>query len=103
MEKLTNLVQIRVDDCRYAGYRNPGKIETLKESLRTDGPIAPIVAVEHEDHFEVIDGGRRLQAYEELGWRYIIARLVEPHEAERTMMAANVATIVTGIRNGALI
>jgi len=54
--------------------KNMGDIESLAESLKSNGQITPIVISKKN---VLIAGGRRLEAAKNLGWRTINAVIIE--------------------------
>lgn len=52
---------------------DPVEINSLAESIREQGLIQPIVVEQHNGHYVLIDGERRLRAVKSLGWGSIPA------------------------------
>jgi ParB/RepB/Spo0J family partition protein len=65
--------------------------ESLKQSIKEIGLIAPIVVMKFADKFEIVAGARRHQACKALGWEFIPASILEPNSETyfRTMSAEN--------------
>ncbi len=53
------------------------EIDELVPSIRQHGLIHPIVVRIKDDHFEIVAGMRRYLAFKKLGWRKILAHIME--------------------------
>ncbi|MDR3284258.1 MAG: ParB N-terminal domain-containing protein [Treponema sp.] len=68
-------VQISEIKVKHRVRRDLGNLETLKDSLRRYGLLTPITL---NGRYELVAGGRRLEAAKQLGWTSITANVVEP-------------------------
>jgi ParB family chromosome partitioning protein len=67
-------VQISEIKVKHRVRRDLGNLETLKDSMRRYGLLTPITL---SGKYELIAGGRRLEAAKQLGWTSIAANIVE--------------------------
>lgn len=59
--------------------KDMGDIESLKDSLRTYGLLNPITL---NENYELIAGGRRLEAAKQIGWESINAIVLDKNISE---------------------
>jgi ParB-like chromosome segregation protein Spo0J len=74
---------------RYRRYRlaDSGAERAMAQSLQQWGQLAPVVAWPQDEHWEVVDGFKRLTAARELGWPTLLVRELAGAD-ERTVKAA---------------
>ena len=77
MKAARYLIQVSVTDCRRKGEYRDSYIDNLCKDLLNRGQIEPITVIEHLDHFEILDGNRRVEAFVKLRWLKIIAKVVQ--------------------------
>jgi ParB family chromosome partitioning protein len=62
------------------------EIDQLSESIKLHGLLQPIVICEAGDHYEVLAGGRRVEAAKKAGWTSIDATLTKPTDAQAAVL-----------------
>jgi ParB/RepB/Spo0J family partition protein len=72
----------------------PRQIEQMKASLTAHGQLTPLVVVNRQNGLELIDGFKRHQAAQQMGWTRLQATFLEVDEAGQwvAMLALNRAT-----------
>lgn len=88
---VTNLF---IDDIKprpNARHRSENDVSDLAESIAAVGLINPIRVRRHGDYYEVIAGGHRLQAMDQLGWQHVPCIVVDDDDvqAEMAMITEN--------------
>ncbi|MDO4576372.1 MAG: ParB/RepB/Spo0J family partition protein [Planctomycetia bacterium] len=66
---------------------DPKEIQLLAESLKTHGLIQPIMLRPNADRFQLIAGERRFRAAVRLGWKEVVARVVEANDRQMSEIA----------------
>ncbi len=66
-------------------------IADLKEEIERDGLLSALVVRRHDDHYELLDGERRLRTLKELGWAMVPVdvREVDDRAARRAVFKLN--------------
>lgn len=66
-------------------------IDDLKEEIERDGLLSALVVRRRDDHYELLDGERRLRTLKELGWKMVPVdvREVDDRTARRSVFKLN--------------
>ena len=59
----------------------PGHVKKIKASMQQSGQLQSVVLRHSNDHYQMIDGFKRLFAAEQLGWEELEAKVIDVHEA----------------------
>ncbi len=67
------------------------EVDDLKEEIQRDGLLSALVVRKHDDHYELLDGERRLRTLKELGWKTVPVdiRDVDDTTAKRSVFKLN--------------
>ncbi len=67
------------------------ELDDLKEEIKRDGLLSALVVRKHDDHYELLDGERRLRTLKELGWKTVPVdiRDVDDTTAKRSVFKLN--------------
>lgn len=71
----TDIILINVTDCQII-LPIKDNAPSLANDIREYGQLQPIIVIDRETHFQVVDGVRRLKALIELDWPKIYAKRV---------------------------
>jgi ParB family chromosome partitioning protein len=66
--------------------------EEIKDEIERDGLLSALVVRKHDDHYELLDGERRLRALKEMGWKIVPVdvRDVDDRTAMRSVFKINI-------------
>jgi ParB/RepB/Spo0J family partition protein len=67
------MVEVSIDQIKPSPYqpRITFDLEDLREEIKRDGLLSPLLVRKHGAFFEVVDGERRLRVLKELGWKKV--------------------------------
>jgi ParB/RepB/Spo0J family partition protein len=69
------------------------KTEDLKEEIRKDGLLTPLIVRRKNDYYELIDGQRRLETLKELGWKKVPVEIQEVDDQKARLMVYKLNSI----------
>ncbi len=67
-----------------------GPLDELKDSIKINGILNPLLVARMEDQFQLLGGHRRLQAAKELGLTHAPCRIVETQEPDTVKLLDNI-------------
>lgn len=86
-------MEIAIDLIKPSPYqpRLTFEVEDLKNEIQKDGLLSALVVRKRDEHYELLDGERRLRALKELGWKIVPVdvRAVDDNIARRSVYKLN--------------
>lgn len=97
MTKQPSLNRVPVDSClslrRNPQFLSPRQMEALKESIRRDGFLCPIIVRKKGKSYEILAGNHRWMAAQELDYKEIPAVIVAVDDKTAQRIAVNTNTV----------
>jgi len=89
------MIEVPIEQVKPSPYqlRLSFNVEDLKEEIRKDGLLSPLIVRRKGSYYELIDGQRRLETLKQLGWKKAPVEIQEVEDGKARLMVYKLNSI----------